>query len=226
LDVKSEEQKVLLLVGSPKKKQSASYALGTYLLKQLQRDSLLTETLHIYSFVYKKNTLEQLYQSFENSDIIILSIPLYVDSIPSPVIQMMEYVAKKRAENREKIQQFMVIINCGFPEALHNYTAIEICKCFSDECEFNWLGGFPLGGGPIINGRTLTDVGRLGKNARKSLDIIATAINSAKTIPLEAKEIMNKSVIPARIYRFMGNIGWKRQAKEFGVKKKIKNRPY
>ncbi|MCK4848520.1 MAG: hypothetical protein KAT16_05830, partial [Candidatus Heimdallarchaeota archaeon] len=145
---------------------------------------------------------------------------------PSPVIQMMEYVAKKRTENKEKVHQFMVLINCGFPEALHNYTAIDICHCFSDECAFNWLGGFSLGGGPVFNGKALTEVGRLSKNARKSLDIIATSIGNAKPIPIEAKELMAKSMIPARVYAFMGNIGWKRQAKGFEVHKKIKNRPY
>jgi len=222
--MKSENKKILLLVGSPKKKNSASYALGNYLLDQLKGKGLQTKTLHIHSFVNKNKSMQELFQIFEDSDIIILSTPLYVDSIPSPVIQMMEYVAKKRTKSREKSQQFMVLINCGFPEALHNYTAIDICHCFSDECAFKWLGGFALGGGPAFNARALTDVGRLSKNARKSLDIIAKSIGNAEPIPMEAKKLMSKSMIPARVYAFMGNIGWKRQAKEFGAHKKLKNR--
>ena len=75
--LKSESQKVLLLIGSPKKKDSTSYALGTYLLDQLQEKGFQTETLYIHSFVKTNKTIKDLYQTFENSDIIILSIPLF-----------------------------------------------------------------------------------------------------------------------------------------------------
>jgi hypothetical protein len=37
---------------------------------------------------------------------------------------------------------------------------------------------------------------------------------------------MTRPVIPAIAYRIFGGIGWKQQARQWGVEKQLKSRPY
>ena len=79
------EKKALLLIGSPKTKNSTSEALGNYLLQSLDKKGCECEKLHIISVL--RNNVQGLFNRVGDADIIILSFPLYVDSLPSPVIR-------------------------------------------------------------------------------------------------------------------------------------------
>ncbi len=218
--------RVLLLIGSPKAARSTSGALGSYLARRLQERGLLTRKIRIRSALRSESGLESLLEAVDRTDILILAFPLYVDSLPAPVIRAMERIAHRRSRTGGTRAGMVALVNCGFPEARHNETALEICCTFASEAHFNWLGGLSVGGGGAINGKPLEKLGAMGRNIRRALDLAAAALAEGKAIPPEALELMSRPLVPGWIYTLVGSIGWIREARRSGVLMKLNARPY
>jgi hypothetical protein len=207
--------RALLLVGSPKGPQSTSEALGTYLAERLQDRGLQVQKLRIYSALRTEEGIQSLFEAVDRTDILILAFPLYVDSLPAPVIRALEFIADRRKSLPRGTGAGMIALaNCGFPEARHNETALEICRLFAFEANLVWLGGLSLGGGGVISGKSLDRLGVMGRNARSALDLTAIALAEGKAVP------------PGWLYTFIGSIGWIRKAWKSGVFTKLNDRPY
>ncbi len=218
---------VLLLIGSPKGPLSTSVALGNNMVSELEELEFSVEKGYIYKLIKNEDKQKELLLKIDRADLIILSFPLYVDCLPSGVIKALELIAdhRKLQENTKK-QRFTVIINCGFPEAEHNNTAIRICRIFSREVGFEWMGALKIGMGGVVSGKTLEERGGMVRNIVSGFEIAAKALAQGKQIPEEAVELLKKPMMPRKIYTSMGNLGWNIQSKQFGVRKKIKNTPY
>lgn len=215
---------ILLLIGSAKKEQSNSESLGTYLLEKLQQKGFEAETLFVHRAV--KDT-DKFIEAVDRADLIILASPLYVDSLPYSVIKGMEQIAEHQKNRKsDKKQSFAAIINCGFPEAHQNNTAIAICRRFAKEAGFDWAGGLALGAGETIGGKPLAEMGFMVRNVMKSLDIAAQDIADSKPISEKAVQLMAKALMPTWLYRLVGDFMWRKQAKEHGVHKKLSDCPY
>jgi len=80
--------------------------------------------------------------------------------------------------------------------------------------------------GGAVSGQRLKDSGGMVRNIVKSLDLTADALVENKSVPADAIRLMAKPLIPKRMYTTMGNLGWRRQAKRYGVRKKLRDRPY
>ncbi len=223
----SKPNKVLLLVGSPKTSSSASFSLGNFLLLKLEQNGLIIEREFVYRLIRKDVGQQKLLMKVDDADLIILSFPLYVDCLPAGVIKALELIRDHRkAMQNSKSQAFAVIINCGFPETQHNFVAARISEIFARDVGFDWKGALTLGMGGVIGGRALEKAGGMVKNLILGFDIAATALAKGDIIPEEAIELVGKKVMPYSLYTKMGNLGWILQAKKFGARKKIKDRPY
>jgi hypothetical protein len=220
-------KRALLLVGSPRVEKSTSASLGNYLISKLEESGITSETLFIYRIINREETIEKLFQAIEGADLIILTFPLYVDSLPAPVIKTMEVIKRYRDTfNTKKTQRFTAIVNNGFPEGSQNSIALQICKIFAKESGFLWKGGLSLGGGGAVNGVPLLERPGMLRNVIKGLDIAAQALKEDSDIPQEAIEYFSKQFIPSVFYRSMGNLGWRMQAKQYKKKQKLKHKPY
>jgi len=223
----SKPNKALLLVGSPKTSSSTSFSLGNSLLLKLEEKGLLIEREFVYRLIRKEDGQQKLLKKVDDADLIILSFPLYIDCLPAGVIKILELIRDHRKLLLvSKKQAFTVIINCGFPETQHNFVAADICKIFAKEVGFDWKGALTLGMGGFIAERGLKNEGGMVKNIILGFDIAAAALTKDDVIPEEAIELVGKKVMPYSLYTKMGNLGWILQAKKFGARKKIKNRPY
>lgn len=217
----------LLLVGSPKAKRSTSEVLGGYVLDELQKNGFKTEKENVHRLLKADNGSEKLIKLVNTCDILIFSSPLYIDSIPAPVVRAMEIIAEsKREQNQSNKQLMLAITNCGFPEASHNHLALDIYKHFAKEAGFEWVGGLALGGGGTIGGQPLTKFGRMTKNIIKSLDLTTFALLNGNMIPEEAIKLMEKPMVPNWLYILVGHHGWRTAAKKYGVHQKLNNQPY
>jgi len=223
----NKNDNVLLLVGSPKGSSSTSNSLGDYLISRLEQLGLTIGKEYIYKLVRKEEGQKKLLTKVEEADMIILAFPLYIDCLPAGVIKALELIAdhRKSKRDREK-QEFAIIINCGFPETQQNNTAIAICKNFSREVGFEWRGALSLGMGGAVGSGSLEERGGIVRNVIKGLDLAAQALAEGKDITDEATEFFGKKFIPISLYTKMGNIGWNKQAKKYGARKKIKDQPY
>ncbi|MFX1520593.1 MAG: hypothetical protein ACFFCD_11815 [Promethearchaeota archaeon] len=217
----------LLLIGSPKGFKSTSNSLGTYLLDRLNERDFATEKLHIHRLIKSDKGKEDLLLAVNASDIIILAFPLYIDSLPASVIKAMEFIAtRRRTMTNLKKPKFIAISNNGFPEASQNDVALDICRIFAKESDFEWVGGLACGGGGSIDGRPLEDIGGMVRNVKKALELTAAAIADRSSVPKEAVDLMAKPLVPSWLYRWFANYGWKRQAKKHGVRNRINDQPY
>jgi len=223
----NKDENILLLVGSPKNSSSTSASLGDYLTLRLEELGRSIEKEYIYKLIRKDEGQKKILSMVDNADLIILAFPLYVDCLPAGVIETLELIANHRKSlNNPKKIGFVVLINCGFPEAEQNNTAIAICKIFAREVGFEWKGALSLGMGGAIGAIPLEERGGMVRNLKKGYNLAAQALAEGKYIPEEAIELVAKRFIPITLYTKIGNLSWNKQAKRFGARKIIEAKPY
>lgn len=217
----------LLLLGSPKPTGSTSASLGTYFLDKLAFRGFSCQTMLARQTVTKPDRMAALLSAVDRADPLVLAFPLYVDCLPAPLIRALEIISAHRTPGSHTLRQRLIaIVNCGFPESLHNDTALAICRQFSRQAGFEWSGGLSLGGGSAIDGKTLKKVKGLGRNVIKALDLTAEAIGQGKTVPPKAMALMTKPLAPSWLYVWIAERRFKRKAKEYRAIRKLDQRPY
>lgn len=221
-------KKALLLIGSAKQADhSTSEALGNYLLDQLAQQGFTAEKRYVHRVLRTAQHLQELLTALDQSDLLILSFPLYVDSLPYLVINTLEKIAAHRQAQPPLTQpHFVTLVNCGFPEAQHNETALAICQQFARQAQMVWAGGLALGQGGAISGRPLTEVGGMVRNVRHALELTALALAQAQPVPVEAVTLMAKPMMPNFFYTMMGNLGWHLQARKQGAFGHLRDQPF
>jgi len=216
-----------LLVGSPKGPDSTSNSLGTYLIEKLEQKGVTSETIYICQSLSSDEKRNAMLQLVDESDLIILAFPLYVDSLHSQMVKTLELIAEHEKGKTELDKKSLVAIsNSGFPEARHNNTALAVCRIFAKQVGFKWAGGLAIGGGGAIAGQPLAELGGMVRNKTRALEIAADALALGEPIPDKAVTLMSKLGFPKWLYTWSGNRGWKSQAKEFVKTKSMYNQPY
>ncbi len=222
-----EVRRALLLVGSPKTRKSASNFLGTYLFEQLAARSIETETVYLHLIQRSAEKSQALLEAVNGADLVTLAFPVYVDSLPAPVIEALERIAAGRQGRAQaRPQLFTAIANGGFPEAVHAATPLAICETFARQAGFAWAGGLALAGGGIVGGVPLVESGGRTLHIRKVLDMAAEALAQGQPIPQEARDALARQMIPHWLYRLMAGFGWRQMAKSYGAGRLLKRRPY
>ena len=216
----------LLLVGSPKGSDSTSNSLGTYLLDQLQEKGLTTRKMMINQCLGSLEKQASMLNAVDESDLIILASPLYVDSLHSQVIKSLELIAQhEKSKTNKTPKTFVAISNSGFPEANQNNLALTVCRIFAVQTGLVWAGGLAMGGGGMIHGIPLDKAKGQCRNQIKALKLTADALIKGESIPNEALLSMAKLGIPRSLYTWMGNMGWKQRAKPNMKVKQMYNQP-
>lgn len=208
---------ITFINGSPRRRRSTSSSIIDS-MRSLIRDRMQSRVFDAYDLDLDDN---ELLRSVADSRFLILVSPLYVDSLPSEVVEMMQVLERAGLEGAS----FMVIFNCGFPESTHNDTVIDICRNFSTANGMNWLGGLAIGGGGAIDGRPLSPSGP-ERNVLKSLAIVCDSIVEGVPIPEEAFVLASRQFFPVWLYMIAANHLWRTRAKAPGVKNPLKHRPY
>jgi multimeric flavodoxin WrbA len=223
----SEIRRALLLVGSPRTRKSASNVLGGVLFEGLSARSIETETIYVHPTLRSPERTQALLEAVDAADLIALSFPLYVDSLPAPAIEALERIAA-RAQARATAHRptFAAIANSGFPEARHSAPALANCEMFCQEAGFTWAGGLALGSGGVVS--SMAPAVESGKSVpwRDALGLAAEALAQGQAIPAAAQEVLGKPMIPHWFYRLMGNMGWYPAARHHRAAKLLKRRPY
>ena len=221
----------LLLVGSPKPGASSSGSLGAYLLEGLEKHGVKSQTLHVTKAVRSDEAVEELIAAVAAADLIVLSFPLYVDSLPGPAIRALELIAARRAaENDPAVATagpaFVAICQSGFPEADHSAVAIEICRNFASAAGLEWAGGLIMPEGGMLNGQPMSKMKGRMRSAAGALDLAAEALAAGLPVPDEAVAKMAKLAFPRVAYRFAANWGWRSQAKKEAGETPLDAQPY
>jgi len=223
----SAENNVVVLIGSPKASKSTSESLGDYLIEQLAAKGAYMEKIHVSKILRSSESLDSLMLAIDKADVVVLISPLYVDSLPYPVTKAFELINEHRkGVGLKENQKLIAILNCGFPEAHQNDTALAICRLFARGAGFEWAGGLALGMGGAIDGQPVEKLGGMLSNVKRALELTADAIIEGSSVPKEAVELMARPFIPKWLYIWMGNFGWRRTSKKYGANKNLWARPY
>lgn len=224
-----KEKTVLVLNGSPRGQKSSSASLGSYLAGRLRERGFQGKDLHVHPLVRSPDGLQRLATEVNAADLVIFAAPLYIDSIPAPLIAAMEYLCERRkAEKPGKEQPLLALVNSGFPEPSQSATALAIYREFAAEAGFTWAGGLAFASGQAaINSKPLDKAGFMARNARKALDLTAAALAEGKPVPDGARSLAAKPMVPVPMFLPIGNhLWWRSLVKDKATWKGIRARPY
>ena len=78
----------------------------------------------------------------------------------------------------------------------------------------------------MIAGMPLSELGGRVRNQTRALDLAAEALVTGEAVPERAAALIAKIGMPRFFYIWMGNYGWKRQAKKSIDVKSMYSQPY
>lgn len=209
--------KALLVVGSPRNKGSNSHFIGKYLIEKISEKGWSVDEEFVYQAVRNQDIMTKILKKLDDSDLVILVFPLYVDSLPSQMIKFLENVNEQRKGKGGPKPRLIAICQSGFPESNHCDFAVRICQFFARDSGFGWAGGLSIGGGSAVHAVDLNELGGMGRNLRRALELTATSLVNGGNVPAEAKELTNKGVLAPWLLRLIVNRGWKKQCRANGV---------
>lgn len=217
--------RAVALIGSPRGAGSTSAALADALTAELARQGAACERRFLLRALGDEERWTGLCELLAGADLIVLAAPLYVDSLPGSVTRALERLSAERPWNGRR-PGLALVVNCGFPEVIHNQTAIAIARLFAIESGLEWRGALALGGGEAIGGRALERLGRRAMHLRRALTLAAGALAAGESIPSEAVRLMARPLVPPWIYRVVSGVSMRRHARRFGVRRRLDARPY
>lgn len=211
-------KKLLILNGSHRRK-GTSYSFSSTIKKLSEEAGNNAEILHVIDYFENKKSLEDLLNLIAKSDIIAMVAPLYTDTLPYTSIWLFEKLAAEY-RNELKDKSFFAIGQCGFPDITRLEPLINACKFFSDEMEMKWLGGLAFGGGSILNGAALEDLGKKGQKITSAFKLALGDVFGGRKICFKAQEVLEIKMPkvflrPVAIYL---NYLIKKAARQHGVK--------
>jgi multimeric flavodoxin WrbA len=214
----------LLLVGSPKHNGGTSMVIAEYLASRLREIHVDTEIKHVHQAI-DGGKEDELFDAIDRADSVVLLFPLYVDSLPSGVVRFFELFLERKGENGGRGKPFYAISNSGFPESIQSTVALEICVLFARDTGFAWNGGGAVGGGYLLEGKTLEGSGGRAKNLRAGLALLAVSMSLKGGLSKQARDLIGRPLVPKFLYVYFGNKMWRKAAESNGVVDHLYDKP-
>ena len=201
--------------------ESASEAVAQGLLDRLAARGWSTELLAGRKAVrMHKASADLLLKSAEQADLLIIAAPIYVDSLPAPVLMGLE-----RLQHGAAPVTLLPLLQCGFPELAHTVLALELIDRVAARWGATVAGHLTMGGGGALNGVDFSGQGGRAWQQLLALDAAADALHGGHRIPAEVSAQFAQPIIGPGLYRAMGNTGWLAQAWQHGALWKLGDRP-
>lgn len=210
---------VIALTGSTRGLKTTSESMVNYVATLLDDTGLNLKKYRAFQIFQDEDKVQKLLNSLEESDLLLICTPVYVHSLPYPLLNLLEQLSEKTSVGFWRDKKMLAIIHSGYPKDIQRKASLAICKNFADQMSIEWLGGLGFGGSPIIDGRPLAEVGRFTKWMRRSLDEMSKSIITGNIISDEAKDYAKRHFpgIPLWILKIMLNQRAKSTAKKNGI---------
>lgn len=199
----------VVLVGSARPKgTSTSESLAQELIVHLRESGTVISVIYANQFIKAGRTAEQALEAMLCADLLVISAPLYVDGLPYLVTSALEQLSCRMAQQTHALRRLVGILNCGYPEAIHNRIAMRMLRNFAHRNNLAWAGGLALGGGEIIQGRSMAAIRFVLPAPARALRLAALALSVGASIPPQAIRLMAKPLVSARLFRWMAKVRW------------------
>lgn len=207
--------KIMMIDGSPKVSKSNS----EYFLNILS-DFIESKDIVKYK-LSKKVDYEDIIKEINTIDTLVFAFPLYVDSLPSHVLEFLIMLEENFKDNLKGVNVY-VIVNCGFYEGKQNKIALNIMKCWCKKMNIKWAQGIGIGAGEMMGGLRNVPMGKgPNTNLGLALDNLAKNINENKS----GDDIFTTpSMFPRFAFRLAANRFWISKANRNGLKKRDLNK--
>ena len=207
--------KIMMIDGSPKVSKSNS----EYFLNILS-DFIESKDIVKYK-LSKKVDYEDIIKEINTIDTLVFAFPLYVDSLPSHVLEFLIMLEENFKDNLKGVNVY-VIANCGFYEGKQNKIALNIMKCGCKKMNIKWAQGIGIGAGEMMGGLRNVPMGKgPNTNLGLALDNLAKNINENKS----GDDIFTTpSMFPRFAFRLAANRFWISKANRNGLKKRDLNK--
>ena len=96
---------------------------------------------------------------------------------------------------------------------------------FARDTGFVWNGGGAVGGGAILEGKTLEESGGRAKNLRAGLALLAVSISLGGGLSKQARDLIGRPMVPKFLYVYFGNKLWRKTAEGNGVGDRMYDKP-
>ncbi|MDR2366662.1 MAG: NAD(P)H-dependent oxidoreductase [Deltaproteobacteria bacterium] len=196
---------ILILNGSPKMGDGASRRIGLALKAEIGKLPGAGEVTIVDSGGLAP---EGLVGALRGSRAFVLAMPLYVDGLPSHLIDLLEGVGGNFPG-----LPFYAVINCGFWESDKNLTCVETLRNFCLESGLRWGQALAWGGGGMIP--MAPPLGRWPlRGFLRELGILAGNVVGGASGP----ERFAVPDLPRFLYKVGANLNWYRLAMKNGVR--------
>ncbi len=238
-------KQLTFLMCSPRGEKSASHSIGSYLTSLFGEKGITVTSFSVYQTLKKQDKIEEMITSIDNSDIILISSPLYIDQAPYMTIRTMNIITDsfKQGKISKKERHLFAISNAGYLEYYHNSIALKIYEQFAKENDIIWAGGLPIGAAGTYVQYPIPEFLKMLEplpkedpryeiyaKPTKLLDsVIKTSVDylsRGNTVPNEELQKLEFISMPLEAYIEGGNNGWLEAAKQYDTTDKLRNKPY
>jgi len=223
-------RQVCFINGSPKNKNSCSGYLIGVMKDILDTQTSQSEEFHIASCL-KADTKSDAFYSMAQSDCIVFVFPLYIDSIPSHMLDFLyefeEFYRGTWSETKKTVPNVYAVINNGFIEGHQNRNAARIIQHFTHASGLRWRFAIGIGAGEFIKDsqHSVPLQSRLKKNIYSALLYLKADIENTEST------CENNIFTSVNFYKpwfiFFANQFWIKAARKNNVRKsKLYFRPW
>jgi multimeric flavodoxin WrbA len=135
---------IMIINGSPKKIGGASAFFAKILQCMLFPHKVTTKSPGI------SKDYREVFDNLQDIDVVVITVPLYVDSIPAHFIHFLKQLEQYCKDNKCKFMLY-VISNAGFVGGHHNQAHLEQYECWCERTGITWGGGLGIGGGVMLH---------------------------------------------------------------------------
>ncbi len=219
--------KIVSLIGSNRGEKSTSASMVNYLAQQFIPRGIPVISHYALRMYNKPHEQAVFLKDMMESELLIVSTPVYVDLLPAPLIHLLEEIRERVGRNALKGRKILAIIHSGYPELQQRRPSLEMCRCFAREMGMEWCGCLSFGGTSPISGQPLEAMGSMTKGIRSALDQTVEKIVNGGLIEVETLVLENRSTIPLPPWavKLMINAMTRNNARKSGIKD-LKASPY
>lgn len=185
--------KSMLIINASPRKNGTSSSFSKSLKLIADSKAISTDQISTIDFLNCKYELSFIGDLIKKADIFAIITPLYIDTLPYPLIYFLEEISTKFTEEL-KYKSIFVISQSGFPDPMVMDTVLNSTELFALQHQMQYLGGIRYGGGVMINGTPLDKLGKRGEFILKQFDIMLSDITSGLNISETTKSNLDHKV--------------------------------
>lgn len=212
--------RITAINGSPKRTESTSGMLVEKLEEMLNTK---IDTFQAVKLIQSEKA-EEAAAGILKSEVLLIVFPLYVDSLPAPLIKLLMLVEQAARTSASPLPAVYAICNCGFYEAEHNRLALRMIRSFASRAGLMWGYGIGIGSGGFLQSAGKNMEKGPGANVHAALYSLCEILRSKNVKGSEDVFVTPK--IPRFLYKFAGNMGWRQMAKKNGVLEQLDAKPH